>query len=111
EGFPIHDSLSKVAPRNPVLLTHASGHASFANAMALRLAGIRAKTPNPAGGEILKDAHGNPTGLLRERASGLVRAAVPPQTVADRRRAIDLAFRECLSKGITSFQDAGSPPE
>jgi predicted amidohydrolase YtcJ len=111
EGFPIHDSLSKVAPRNPVLLTHASGHASFANAMALRLAGITAKTPNPAGGEILKDAHGNPTGLLRERASGLVRAAIPPQTVADRRRAIDLAFRECLSKGITSFQDAGSPPE
>jgi predicted amidohydrolase YtcJ len=111
EGFPLETSLTRVSPQNPVLLTHASGHAGFANAMALRLAGITAKTPNPSGGEILHDAGGHPTGLLRETAQGLVRKAVPPSTEADERRAIDLAVQECLSKGITSFQDAGSSPE
>src|SRR5690349_14742482 len=75
EGFPLHDSLDKVSPNNPVLLTHASGHAAFVNGKALELSRITAATPNPSGGEILKDAKGNPTGLLRERASGLVSAA------------------------------------
>jgi predicted amidohydrolase YtcJ len=111
EGFPLEASLSRVSPRNPVLLTHASGHAAFANAMALKLGGITAKTANPAGGEILRDASGNPTGLLRETAQGLVRKAVPTSTEADERRAIELAIQECLAKGITSFQDAGSSPE
>jgi len=111
EGFPTHGSLSRVSPRNPVLLTHASGHAAFGNALALELGGITAQTPNPAGGEILHDAGGNPTGLLRETAQGAVRKAVPAPTPADERRAIDLAVQECLSKGITSFQDAGSSPE
>ena len=71
EGFPLHESLDKVSPNNPVLLTHASGHAAFVNGKALALAGVTASTPNPSGGEILKDAKGNPTGLLRERAQGL----------------------------------------
>ncbi len=74
EGFPTHASLDAVSPNNPVLLTHASGHASFANAKAMQLSDIKRTTPNPAGGEILKDAAGNPTGLLRETASGLVRS-------------------------------------
>jgi predicted amidohydrolase YtcJ len=111
EGFPLEASLSRVSPRNPVLLTHASGHASFANAMALQLAGVTPKTPNPAGGDILHDAQGNPTGLLRDTAQGLVRKAIPAETADDQRRAIELAIQECLSKGITSFQDAGSPTE
>jgi len=65
EGFPLHASLDAVSPNNPVLLTHASGHAAFVNGKALELAGVTGKTPNPSGGEILKDAKGNPTGLLR----------------------------------------------
>ena len=65
EGFPTHASLDAVSPNNPVLLTHASGHASFVNAKALELSDINRSTPNPPGGEILKDASGNPTGLLR----------------------------------------------
>jgi predicted amidohydrolase YtcJ len=111
EGFPLEASLSRVSPRNPVLLTHASGHAAFANAAALKLGGVTAQTPNPAGGEILHDAHGNPTGLLRETAQNLVYKAIPPATAGDGRRAIELAIKECLSKGITTFQDAGSTPE
>jgi predicted amidohydrolase YtcJ len=64
EGFPTHESLSRVSPNNPVLLTHASGHASFANAKAMELSGVSGQTPNPPGGDFLKDAHGNPTGLF-----------------------------------------------
>ncbi len=116
EGFPTHESLDKVSPNNPVLLTHASGHAGFANGKALELAGITSKTPDPPGGEILKDARGKPTGLLRETAQGLVRRALeeaqskltPEERLAIARKEIELAVEECLSKGITSFQDAGS---
>ncbi len=115
-GFPVHESLSRVSPRNPVWLTHASGHAGFANAEALRLAGITKDTLNPPGGEILRDSHGDPTGLLNERAQELMehvldgyRAHRPPAEVeAKTRRQIELAERECLSKGITTFEDAGS---
>jgi predicted amidohydrolase YtcJ len=117
QGFPLHDGLSKVSPNNPVWLTHASGHAGFANAEAMRIAGVDKNTPNPPGGEILKDAQGNPTGLFNEQAQNLIsralveyRAHLPPTEIAsEARRQADLAARECLSKGITTFQDAGSP--
>ena len=106
EGFPTHASLDVVSPDNPVVLTHASGHASFVNAKAMEVAGVTKSTPNPRGGEILKDASGNPTGLLRETASGLIRAGSGDE--ARSRRALELASQEALSKGLTSFQDAGS---
>jgi predicted amidohydrolase YtcJ len=116
EGFPTHDSLSKVSPDNPVLLGHASGHATFANAKAMELARITRATPNPPGGEILRDAKGNAIGVFRETASGLVRRAfaeyqakrTPEQADADARKEVELAIQECVSKGITTFHDAGS---
>lgn len=117
EGFPTHQSLDVVSPNNPVVLRHASGHASFVNRMAMGLSNITRTTPNPAGGEILKDSSGNPTGLLRETASGLVREGagepVPTAEEADTRarQVLELADQEVISKGITSFQDAGSPYE
>ena len=118
-GFPVHDALSTVSPNNPVLLVHASGHAVFVNAAALARAGISATTRDPPGGEILKDASGNPTGLLNEAAQSLANVALQRDLAqrnaseqnAQAEREIDLAARECLSKGITSFEDAGSPPE
>ena len=106
EGFPTHASLDAVSPNNPVLLTHASGHASFVNAKAMEISDINRTTPNPPGGEILKDAAGNPTGLLRETASGLVHTNVGDPARA--RKVLALASQEVLTKGITSFQDAGS---
>lgn len=117
EGFPLNDALSKVSPRNPVWLTHASGHAGFANAEALRLSGITAATPDPPGGQILRDQRGQPTGLLKENAQQLVERALasyrarrsPAEIAEEARREIELAERECLSKGITTFEDAGSP--
>jgi predicted amidohydrolase YtcJ len=114
EGFPTHASLSRVSPNNPVLLTHASGHASFANAKAMELSGITGATPNPPGGDFLKDGSGNPTGLFRETASRLIKrgAGEPRRTAAEdaarERRILELASEEAASKGITSFQDAGS---
>jgi predicted amidohydrolase YtcJ len=115
EGFPTHASLDRVSPDNPVVLTHASGHATFANAKAMALAGVTKATPNPPGGEILKDASGDPTGLFRETASGLLGRAertaretmTPAELDAEARRVIQLAVDECLRKGITSFHDAG----
>jgi predicted amidohydrolase YtcJ len=117
EGFPLHDSLDKVSPNNPVVLTHASGHASFVNGKAMQAAGITRDTKNPSGGEVLKDKSGNPTGLLRERASGLVSRAeaeynakrTAAENAALLRKKIDLAIDESLAKGITTFEDAGSP--
>jgi predicted amidohydrolase YtcJ len=117
EGFPLHASLDAVSPNNPVLLTHASGHAVFVNAKAMEAGHITRATVNPAGGEILKDKSGDPTGLLRESAQGLANRAheaylakrTPAEAAADLRKVIDLATKECLSKGITSFEDAGSP--
>ena len=116
EGFPLHASLDKVSPNNPVILTHASGHAAFVNGKALDLAGVTGQTPNPSGGEILKDAKGAPTGLLRERAQGVVSRAhadyeakrTPADRLAETNKAIRLAIDESLSKGITTFEDAGS---
>jgi hypothetical protein len=116
EGFPVHHGLSAASPRNPVLLTHASGHAAFANEQAMHKAGVSRATPDPRGGEILRDASGDPTGLFRETASSLIQRAYDEDRKrfdaaalkAEARRHIDLATEECLSKGITSFQDAGS---
>jgi predicted amidohydrolase YtcJ len=115
EGVPVHASLDSVSPNNPVVLTHASGHASFVNKRALDLAGVDGRTPNPAGGEIVKDSNGNPTGLLRETAMDLVSGArsrsEAGRTAQDRdtaaRRAAQFAAQAALKNGITSFHDAG----
>jgi predicted amidohydrolase YtcJ len=115
EGFPTHASLDKVSPNNPVVLDHASGHASFANARAMDLSGIRRPTESPRGGEILRDANGDATGLLRESALDLIkRGAGEPKPTAEEkeareRKVLQLAAEESLSKGITTFADAGSP--
>jgi len=116
DGVPLHHELSVVSPENPVLLTHASGHAAFANALAMEMAEIDADTPDPAGGTIVRDAEGRATGLLRQRAQGIVarvharadEARSPDEREADSRRAVTLAGEEVLANGITSFHDAGS---
>jgi predicted amidohydrolase YtcJ len=108
DGLPFHQSLSAVSPDNPVILRHASGHATFANARAMEMAGIDASTPDPEGGQIVRDGAGNPIGAFRETASGLLSAAYDAAAPPDPRRQAFLADAEVLSNGITSFQDAGS---
>lgn len=108
EGLPTHNSLSAVSPNHPVILRHASGHASFANAKAMEMAGIDRNTPDPRGGEIVRDENGEPIGAFRETAQGLLGPARENAVPNDPRRQAILAAEEVLSKGITSFQDAGS---
>jgi len=108
DGLPFHQSLSAVSPNNPVILRHASGHATYANAKAMELSGIDRTTRDPAGGEIVRDGSGNPIGAFRETASGLLGPAQRGATAPDPQRVALLAQEEAFSKGITSFQDAGS---
>jgi predicted amidohydrolase YtcJ len=116
EGLPLHIGLSEVSPENPVILTHASGHAGFVNAKAMELAGIDRNTPDPPGGTIVKGPDGEPIGALRETAQRLVRNALqqyldqrpPEQKRADDEKRVELASQDLLSKGIVSFHDAGS---
>ncbi len=108
DGLPTHHTLSAVSPDNPVVLRHASGHASFANAKAMEMSGITRNTPDPPGGEIVRDASGEPIGAFRETAQGLLGGAYEGAEGSDPRRVLQLANDEVLSKGITSFQDAGS---
>jgi len=116
EGFPTHELLSRAAPDNPVFLTHASGHASIANAKAMQLAGITRATPSPRGGEILKDAKGAPIGVFRETGDALLESALrqarearsAEEVEAELARQVELADREFLSKGITTVHDAGA---
>ncbi len=115
-GYPYHDELSAISPDNPVLLSHASGHGLFANAKAMELAGISLETPNPSGGEIVRDSRGEAIGVFEERAQSLIYRAYReylqtlPQAAQKERwlEGIALAQKECLEKGVTSFQDAGS---
>ncbi len=116
EGVPSHHDLSAVSPDNPVLLRHASGHAAFANREAMWRAGVSPETPNPAGGEIIRDARGQLTGLFRETAENLIGAALarareamtPEELETEARTQARLAIEESLANGITSFQDAGA---
>lgn len=113
KGFQTHDKLSEVSPNNPVWLRHASGHAAFANAKAMELAGvnnlsIESLQGEVEGGEIIKDELGNPTGVFTERAASIVGKLVPAETEERAEQALQMAIDECLRLGITSFHDAGS---
>jgi len=104
--FPNRQQLDEVSPKNPVILTHISGHVAVANSLALQLAGISKATANPSGGEIERDAAGEPTGMLKEGAAmGLVDSKIPPPSAEQRRRGIELALADVAQHGVTSVQD------
>ena len=115
EGLPVHDALSAVSPDNPVMLIHVSGHGVFVNGRALDILGVKAETPDPEGGEFVRDGGGSPTGMLRETAQELARAAVaeyrasrsPEEIEAELRRQVQLAGDEAVANGITTFHDMG----
>ena len=116
EGLPVHDSLSEATPDHPVMLIHTSGHAVFVNQRAMRLVEVDGNTEPPPGGEIVRDANGRATGMMREAAQDIFRVAYSghqgrrPAGVAEAelRRMITLAGEESLRHGITSFQDLGT---
>jgi predicted amidohydrolase YtcJ len=108
-GFPTHHALSAASPRNPVVLDRADGHAVLANERAMSLRGITRATRAPDGGEVIRDASGEATGVFVDNAERLV--AAPERSPGEVRRALELAMDECLAKGVTSLTDAGAPLE
>ncbi|HEV8196394.1 MAG TPA: amidohydrolase [Gemmatimonadales bacterium] len=104
--FPTRQDLDRIAPTNPVVLERADGHAVVANSAALKLAGITRDTRPPAGGAINKDASGEPTGMLTDRAMGLVGRLVPARSEAELDEQITKGVERELSLGWTQIQDA-----
>jgi predicted amidohydrolase YtcJ len=104
--FPNKWELDDVAPKNPVLLTHVSGHVAVANSLALKLAELDNNTPNPQGGEFERNAAGELTGMLKEGpAMERVRSRIPDPTDEQRRRGLTLVFADLAKNGVTSAQD------
>lgn len=105
--FPSHEALDRVSPNNPVYLARINGHAAWVNSKALEKAGITKQTPDTAGGKILRDASGNPTGVFVDNAMGLVSKFLPPPTVKETEKSFLLAANECLKHGLTGMHDMG----
>lgn len=105
--FPTATQLDSVVADRPALLSRVDGHAIWVNTAALRLAAITRTTSDPAGGQILRDANGNPTGVLVDNATTLVERHLPPATDADTNRALQTSLNELVSLGLTGVHDAG----
>src|SRR5579872_106697 len=103
--LPTHELIDPVTPRTPVFVSRYDGHEGLANALALKLAGITAKSPDPPGGTIVRDPDGNPTGILKDAAMDVVFKAIPPLSHARRLRAAKRALAYAASLGVTSVQD------
>lgn len=116
DGYPNAATMEAFTPNTAVILKHASGHGLFANKKAMQLSGISKETPDPKGGRIVRNEYGEPTGIFEENAQGLILAQYYDwvQSLDDSIKndlvlhEIEMAQDECLSNGITSFQDAGS---
>jgi len=106
--LPSHDWIDAQTQDNPVLVTRYDGHMALANTVALRLAGITRDTPTPAGGTIVKDVAGNPTGLLKDAAMSLVFRVIPPETEEQLLRSIHAAMAEARRFGVTGIHDISS---
>lgn len=105
--FPTHDALTAAAPEHPVYLTRVDGHAGWVNKKALEIAGIDEKTPDPIGGKIVRNKAGHATGVLIDRAQGLVGSKIPNASDDEVVARIRAAALECARLGITSVHDAG----
>lgn len=104
-NLPTKELIDAATPDTAVFVNRYDGHESLANSVTLRLANITAQTPDPPGGQIVRDAQGNPTGVLRDSAQELVAKVMPPLSHAPRMRAIHQAMEHAASLGVTSVQD------
>jgi predicted amidohydrolase YtcJ len=105
--FPTHEVLDRVSPANPVYFSRVDGHAAWVNKRAMEMAGISKQTPDIAGGKIIRDASGNPTGVFVENAMSLISRFLPPPSEKETKEAITLAIQECLKHGLTGIHDMG----
>ncbi|MFB3920507.1 MAG: amidohydrolase [Terriglobia bacterium] len=110
--MPTRWMIDEVTPRNPVLISRYDGHAALANSLALKLAGVTRDTREPAGGVIVRDARsGEPTGVLKDAAEGLVARAVPRPTALQMEEALKAALAEAARVGVTSVHNISADTE
>ena len=107
--LPTRELIAPVTPKTPVFVSRYDGHMALANSVALKIAGITKATKAPPGGEIVRDANGEPTGVLKDAAMDLVYAKVPDLTPQLRMRAVRRALAHAARLGVTSVQDMGPP--
>lgn len=109
--YPSNRELSLAAPHNPVFLVGLHGFASWANTQALELAGVNKSTPDPQNGKIVRDEKsGEATGILLNRAQELVARKIPPLTLEQTEKALEIGARECVRNGLTSLHEAQVTP-
>src|SRR6266571_4982455 len=109
--YPTNQALSEISPNNPVYLVGLHSFAAWANQQALQIAGVTKDTKDPENGKILRDEKtAEPTGILLNRAQALVEKHIPPMTLEQTKKAIELAAGECVRNGLTSVHDARVSP-
>ena len=106
--WPSHEALSRAVPDHPVYLERVDGHAALANAMAMQRAGLTRASKDPSGGQIVRDARGEPMGVLVDNAQGLVERSIPAATRAQTKAMIAAAITEMHRWGLTGVHDAGA---
>jgi predicted amidohydrolase YtcJ len=106
--LPTHQWIDSVSTRNPVWVRRLDGHMALANSLAMQAAGVSAKTPDVAGGTIVRDAQGNPTGIFKDNAMVLIDRVVPEPDQTQRERALQAAMSYVASQGVTSVHHMGT---
>ena len=105
--LPHKDWVDAVTPNNPIMVVRLDGHMVLANSLALELAGIDENTPDVEGGEIVRDANGMPTGVLKDNAMALMTPVIPTPTIAQQDRALQQAMDYLAEQGVTTVHDMG----
>ena len=108
-NLPTRQLIYAISPDTPIFVTRYDGHASLANSVALRMAGVTASTADLPGGVIVRDAQGNPTGVLKDAATSLVENVIPDLSHDQRVHAVKRALAHAASLGVTSVQDMNPP--
>ena len=107
--FPTRQDLDAIIPDRPAILTRADAHAAVMNTVAMNMANITGETVAPSGGAINLDENGEPTGMLIDKAMGLVNVLVPAETREQTKNALRIATERNVSLGWTGFHNAGDP--
>ena len=105
--LPTHAWIDSVTPNNPVWINRLDGHMSLANTLAMNAARITRTARDIAGGSIVRDAAGNPTGIFKDNAMSLIDAVMPPRSAAEEDRALDSAMSYVAARGVTAVHDMG----
>ncbi len=104
-NLPTAAMIDAVTPDNPVFINRLDGHMSLANSLAMKLAKVDKNTKDVAGGEIVRDANGNPTGIFKDNAADYIYPAIPPMSFEQKMEALEAATNYAASLGVTSVQD------